>query len=91
MLHSGRDKHSSLLRKSVNYGGNKLYDAGPKFPSVLGQLRYHNNDPKFESLNPPPLLPLGVKLPSFVHGGLDISLLADQSSNTKHCRPSGKS
>jgi hypothetical protein len=25
-----RDKHSSLLRKSVNYGRNKFYDTGPQ-------------------------------------------------------------
>ncbi len=26
-----RDKHSSLIRKSVNYGRYKFYDAGPWF------------------------------------------------------------
>ncbi len=36
MLHSGglervaRDKHSILLRKSVNYSRNKFYDTGPR-------------------------------------------------------------
>jgi hypothetical protein len=37
VLHSGRlrlervprVKHSSLLRKSINYGRNKFYDTGP--------------------------------------------------------------
>jgi hypothetical protein len=30
-----REKHSSLLRKSVNYGGNKFYDTGPGLTAPL--------------------------------------------------------
>ncbi len=29
-----RDKHSSSLQKSVNYGSNKCYDTGPR-PNVI--------------------------------------------------------
>jgi hypothetical protein len=30
-----RDKHSSLLRKSVNYGRNKFYSTGPKMAFIV--------------------------------------------------------
>jgi hypothetical protein len=33
-----RDKHSSLLRKSANYGRNKLYDTGPRGLCFKGAL-----------------------------------------------------
>jgi hypothetical protein len=37
-----RDKHSRLLRKSVNYGRNKFYDTGPRSISPLFNDRLRN-------------------------------------------------
>jgi hypothetical protein len=39
-----RDKHSSLLRKSVNYGRKKFYSTGP------GRFKASENDEILESL-----------------------------------------
>ncbi len=36
-----RDKHSSLLKKSVNYSRNKFYDTGPL--EVNGTARFKKN------------------------------------------------
>ncbi len=37
-LSGSMDKHSSLLRKSVNYGRNMFFDTGPRFKD----LKYQN-------------------------------------------------
>ncbi len=34
------DKHSSLLQKSVNYGGNKFYSTGPGVSCKIGTLNF---------------------------------------------------
>ncbi len=38
-----RDKHSSLLRKSVNYGRNKFYITGPKNQGLYNKTYYGRN------------------------------------------------
>jgi hypothetical protein len=43
----GRDKHSSLLRKSVNYGQKQFYNIGPSGwfrildPEIVNRVFYH--------------------------------------------------
>jgi hypothetical protein len=44
-----RDKHSSLLRKLVNYGRKKFYRISPSSGSIVGRISTHN--PKFKGLN----------------------------------------
>ncbi len=48
-----RDKHSSLLRKLVNYGRKKFYRIGPR--SGCRVFRISTHDPKFKGLNPGPV------------------------------------
>jgi hypothetical protein len=38
-----RDKHSSLLRKSVNYGHEKFYSIGPRCRKVKNYFYFHPN------------------------------------------------
>jgi hypothetical protein len=53
-----RDKHSSLSRKSVNYGRNKFYDTGPRGERIdaLGStvVEHSTYHPEIEGSNPAP-------------------------------------
>jgi len=44
-LSESRDKHSSLLRKSVNYGGKKFNSAGPRLIDTFSGSKHNGFNP----------------------------------------------